>query len=71
MKDFYQQSPCPICGNREYSWGTFVGYSLFYMRDHASLLEKLTPTKNTKARHCDACGNVQIFTLDEIEETND
>ncbi|MFO1004495.1 MAG: hypothetical protein U0929_00940 [Planctomycetaceae bacterium] len=61
-------APCAVCGCTDYDWGT-CGKAPFtnYVPDEdgwfARNFSQLMGTK-TVARHCQKCGNIQIFTID-------
>lgn len=54
--------PCPICGNEDFNWGYTTGHSSsgFRFRSHAD--KKFTQGKWVRARECNLCGNIQLFT---------
>jgi uncharacterized OB-fold protein len=57
------EQPCPNCGSRSYTWGTFTAGGLSFMPDNAWIWEywrKLFQCK-LPARRCDDCGNIQLF----------
>ena len=57
-----RHSPCPICGQSSYSWGELAARNLDYNSEDDSWLAKsFTLNSKLPARHCDNCGNIQIF----------
>lgn len=58
--------PCPACGEIIYSWGNLTAQSLQYEADDASFWTKINPfASSVRARRCNNCGNLQMFTDDE------
>jgi hypothetical protein len=58
------ESNCPICGERSYSWGIVQAQEyLKYKSDDAGFLEKWTGLggESVRARKCNSCGNLQLF----------
>ncbi|MBL8119788.1 MAG: hypothetical protein J0L63_20085 [Anaerolineae bacterium] len=57
-----QNTPCPICGGRSFTWGLSVGESptqrLYARPDGAGWGEG----RELRTRECHDCGNVQFFT---------
>jgi len=60
-----EELPCPICNGHSYSWGFMRGArDLKYKDDNVGSWEKTTVLggEPVKARKCDICGNIQLFT---------
>ena len=57
--DFF---PCPICGDEDFVWGYTTGYSTVGFRFVEYDNAKFKHGKWIKARECNRCGNVQLFT---------
>ncbi len=57
-------APCPICGGSSYLWGKTsrndAGWLGFKADDHPWLM----PGREVRARECQGCGNVQLFTVE-------
>lgn len=52
--------PCPTCGGRSFSWGRLQAR---FVLDEASTWERyICGVRPLRARRCDECGNVQVFT---------
>ncbi len=55
---------CPICGGTSYIWGKTsrndAGWLGFKADDHPWLM----PGREVRARECQGCGNVQLFTVE-------
>lgn len=51
---------CPLCGSDRFTWGVAGGTcTLRFKPDNAGFFSVST---NVKARRCDSCGNIQLFT---------
>ena len=62
MKTVQDQSPCPICGETRYSWGEVTAQGMsYYGEDEPWISRGLKIRYKMPARHCDNCGNVQLF----------
>lgn len=48
-----RETPCPICGEKSYTWGKFEGRYLS--------VKGLSLFGGLKSRHCSVCGNIQLF----------
>lgn len=65
-------SPCPICGGRSYAWGEVLAQSLSYKPQGSSVLSKMLSSGLTlPARHCDTCGNLQVFSAAALKDDMD
>lgn len=57
-------NPCPICAGDEFIWGKTSrndsGWLGFKADDHPWLV----PGREVRARECQRCGNVQLFTIE-------
>lgn len=61
----YNNDPCPICGGTDFSWGHLRGKPrVAYTADGDGFVAWFMGwrRKTVNARHCDRCGNVQLFT---------
>lgn len=64
MRPVQDQSPCPICGETRYSWGEVSAQNLDYNSEDESWLSKhFTLNYKLPARHCENCGNIQLFSV--------
>ena len=55
--------PCPICGGRDYTWGSLSKQGFTFAADDASTLTRYFQIGTAiRGRRCDDCGNVQLFT---------
>jgi hypothetical protein len=58
------EGQCPICGGTSYTWGRTSrndsGWLGFKSDDHPWLM----PGREVRARECQSCGNVQLFTVE-------
>jgi predicted RNA-binding Zn-ribbon protein involved in translation (DUF1610 family) len=60
------ENPCPNCGAQSYRWGVLdSGSGVWFKEDGRSYLFR--SGKSLKARLCNQCGNVQIFTREAAE----
>ena len=55
--------PCPACGGRSYSWGQIQAHQFRFVPDGASMLYRFFGGNWwLRARRCDHCGSLQVFT---------
>jgi len=52
--------PCPVCGSESFTWGRPTSSGGVYFTSEG--LWPVAYQKGLRARECDACGNVLIFT---------
>ncbi len=54
---------CPVCGGASFHWGALVAQFpiWFYVDQDAGPIRMFTTGKETRARVCKRCGNVQFF----------
>ena len=59
----HQNNPCFLCGKMNYTWGILQGRSrLMFGADSENWSARLfAPREIVRARHCDTCGNLQLF----------
>lgn len=58
------KSPCHICGQSSFSWGTLEGSQRHTFKpDERPTLDKLMNSRGyaVRARMCIECGNIQLF----------
>ncbi len=60
------ENPCPNCGGQSYQWGVLNSEGGVWFKDDGSF-NPLGWGTSLKARLCNQCGNVQIFTREVAE----
>ena len=60
-----RETPCPICQQQFYTWGTNKAFRLSTtFPDSPRFLGLVLETRVTPIRRCNSCGNLQWFTHD-------
>lgn len=55
--------PCPACGGQSYSWGKLRPQDGYFLAEDASGWRCIVGAgAKIRARRCDDCGNLQVFT---------
>lgn len=57
-------NPCPICSGSDFVWGRTSRHDAGWLGFKADDHPMLTPGREVRARECNRCGNIQLFTIE-------
>lgn len=59
-----RNNPCPICDSEEFVWGKTSRGDSGWLGFKADNHPWLVPGREVRARECQRCGNIQLFTIE-------